>query len=121
MDSSEFNSIYLNDLLEKLSHENKKGILMGDFNIDLLKYDTHGDSSGFLDTMYASFLQPYISAPSRATPYSKTLIDDIFSNMIEDRSISGNLVTAISDHYGQFLLIKRLSNKKYIANTDVYH
>ena len=47
MHSSEFYSIYLSDLLEKLSHENKKIILMGDFNIDLLKYDTHGDSSDF--------------------------------------------------------------------------
>ena len=44
MHSPEFNSIYLNDLLEKFSHENKKIILMGDLNIDLLKYDTHGDS-----------------------------------------------------------------------------
>ena len=90
----------LNDLLEKLSHENKKIILMGDFNIDLLKYDMHGDSSDFLDAMYASFILLYISAPSRVTPHSKALIDNIFSNTIEDGSISGNLVTAISDHYG---------------------
>ena len=121
MNSSEFNSIYLNDLLEKLSHENKKIILMGDLNIDLLKYDTHGDSSDFLDAMYANFFLPYISAPSRITSHSKTLTDNIFSNTIEDGSISGNLVTAISDHYGQFLLMKNLSNKKHIANTEIYH
>ena len=71
MHSCEFNSIYLDNLLEKLSHENKKGILMGDSNIDLLKYDTHGDSYDFLDTIYANFLLPYISAPSRVTPHSK--------------------------------------------------
>ena len=106
--SSEFNSIYLNDL----SHENKKIILRGDFNIDLLKYDTHGDSSDFLDAMYASFLLPYIKAPSRVTPHSKTLIDNIFFNTTEDSSVSGNLVTTISDHYGQFLLMKNLNNKK---------
>ena len=51
MHSSEFNSVYLNDLLKKLSHENNKIILMGDFNIDLLKYDTQGDSSDFLDAI----------------------------------------------------------------------
>ena len=104
MHSSEFNSIYLNDLLEKLSHETKKVILMSDFNIDLLKYDTHGDSSDFLDAMYASFPLPYINTPSRVTPHSKTLIDNIFSNTIEDSSISRNLVTTIYDHYGQFSL-----------------
>ena len=35
-----------------------KIILMGDFNIDLLKYDMHGDSSDFLDAMYANFFSP---------------------------------------------------------------
>ena len=84
---------------------------MDNFNIDLLKYDTHSNSSDFLDAMYANFLLPYISAPSRATLHSKTFINNIFSNTI-DGSISGNLVTAISDHYGQFLLMKNLSNKK---------
>ena len=74
MHSSEFNT------------KIKKYILVGDFNIDLLKYDTHGGSSDFLDAMYANFLLPYISVPSRVTPHSKTLIDNIFSNMIEDSS-----------------------------------
>ena len=99
---------------------------MGDFNIDLLKYDMHGESSDFLDAMYASFLLPYINTPSRVTPHwvtphSKTLIDNIISNTIEDSSVSGNLVTTISDHYGQFLLMKNLNNKKKITKTEVYH
>ena len=77
MHSCEFNSIYLDNLLEKLSHKNKKDILMGDSNIDLLKYDTYGDSYDFLDAIYANFLLPYISAPSRVTPHSKILIEII--------------------------------------------
>ena len=44
-----------------------------------------------------------------------------FPKTIEDRSISGNLGTAIFDNYGQFIFIKRLSNKKCVANTEVYH
>ena len=63
MHPSEFNNIYLKDLLENLSHENKTIVIMGDFNIDLLKYDTEKDSADFLDSMYASFLLPYISTP----------------------------------------------------------
>ena len=46
---SEFNDIYLKVLLENLSHENKTIIIMGDCNIDLLKYDTEKDSADFLD------------------------------------------------------------------------
>ena len=51
MHSSEFNDIYLKDLLENLSHENKTIVIMGDFNIDLLKYDTEKDSADFLDSI----------------------------------------------------------------------
>ena len=96
---------------------------MGDFNIDLLKYDTEKDSADFLDSMYASFLLPYISTPSKVTPHSKTLIDNIFSNNIKDGSILGNIVTTIFDHYAQFLLLQNLNNKiqqtvKYIIKTS---
>ena len=42
---------------------------MGDFNIDLLKYDTEKDSVDLLDSMYASFLLLYIRKP-RVTPHS---------------------------------------------------
>ena len=65
MHSFEFNSIYLNDLLEKLSRENKKNILRNDFVIGLLKYDMQNNSSDFLDAIYANFLLPNISALSR--------------------------------------------------------
>ena len=75
---SDFNDIYLKDLLENLSHENKTIVLMGDFNIDFLKYDTEKDSTNFLDSIYASFLLSYISTTSRVTPRSKTLTDNIF-------------------------------------------
>ena len=36
MSINEFNNSYLDELLEKLTNENKNIILMGDFNINLL-------------------------------------------------------------------------------------
>ena len=74
---------------------------MRNFTIDLFKYDTEKDSADFLDSLYASFLLPYISTPSRVTPHSKILIDNIFSENMEDGSISGNIAAAISDYYAQ--------------------
>ena len=119
MHPSEFNDIDLKALLENLSHENKTIAIMGNFNIDLLKYDTEKDSADFLDSMYASFLLPYIT-PSRVAPRSKTLIDNIFSDNIEDGSISGNIVTTISDHYAQLLLLQNL-NDKNPTKSEIYH
>ena len=90
MNPTEFTESYLSELLQKLSKEDKTIILMGDFNIDLLKYDHNTDSASFLDSLYTNFLLPYISTPSRVTTHSRTLIDNIFSNNIEDGLISGN-------------------------------
>ena len=89
-----------------MSKEDKTIVLLGDFNIDLLKYDTNKDSTAFLDLMYTNFLLPYVTTPTQVTSHSETLIDNIFSNKIEDDLISGNIITTISDHYGQFLLQK---------------
>ena len=75
-----------------------------------MKYDTEKDSADFFFFFYVSFRLPYISTPYQVTPCSKTLIDSIFSN-IEDGSISGNIVTTISDHSAQFLLPQNLNNK----------
>ena len=62
--SGEFNDTFLQNTLEKLSYKNKDIILMGDFNIDIPKYDTSNDSAAFLDIMYENFLLPYISSPT---------------------------------------------------------
>ena len=82
---------------------------MGDFNIDLLKYETSTDSTTCLYSMYTNSLLPYISTPTRVTAHSKTLINNIFSNNIEDGLISGNITTTITDHYAQFLLEKDIN------------
>ena len=112
MEVTEFNDVFLQNILEKLSYENKEIIIMGDFNIDILKYDTNSDSAMFLDNMYENLLLPYIISPTRVTPRSQTLIDNIFSNIIEKDIISGNITTTISDHYMQFVLFKNKTKSK---------
>ena len=94
----------MHDRLEKPSNENIIVALMSDFNIDLLKYDSNINSSNFLDKTYSSFPLSYISSPSRLTTRSQTLIDNIFSNNIEEDINSRILTSKISDHYAQFLL-----------------
>ena len=67
MDAREFSATYLQNTLGKLSYGNKDIILMGDFNIDILKYDTNNDSPAFLDMMYENVLHSYISSPTKLT------------------------------------------------------
>ena len=49
MDLNEFNDYYLNELLHKISSENKAVIFLDRFNIDLMKYDDHHSANEFLD------------------------------------------------------------------------
>ena len=67
MEVTEFNDVFLQNILEKLSYENKEIIIMGDFNIDILEHDTNSDCSTFLDKMYEILLLPYIISPTRFT------------------------------------------------------
>ena len=94
-------------------------MLTGDFNIDLLIYDDNTDSASFHDSLYTNFLLPYISTPIRVTTHFRTLIDNIFSNNIEDGLISGNIISTISDHYAQFLVMKNMMIKQK-ETTDIY-
>ena len=74
--------------------------------------------ASFLDSLYANFLLPYISTPSQVTTHSRTLIDNIFSNNIEDGIILGNIISTISDHYAQFLMKNMKIKQK--ETTDIY-
>ena len=57
---------------------------MDDFNIDVLKYETNSNSVTFLNNMYENLLLQKITLPARVTPRLQTLIDSIFSNIIEE-------------------------------------
>ena len=100
----EFSTNYLDPILQKVSNENKQCILMGDFNVDLPKINSHKESNEFFNNMTSHFFTPYIREPARLR--SKTLIDNIFFNSLENQSLSGNLFIEISDHLIQFLILE---------------
>ena len=98
MTIQEFIDTFFEPLLYKPSYENKNVILLSDFNIDMLHYESHIQTREFLDKIYFGLLSPHITLPTRITPCSRTLIDNIFTNTVDEPSISGNLMCSISDH-----------------------
>ena len=98
----------------EVSKEQKQIFLLGDFNINLLNYNIHQPTNDFLDSLASNSIIPYILQPTRLTSHSKTLIDNIFSNILSSEIISGNLTATISDHLPQFLFAPNiLSNPSY--------
>lgn len=85
-----------------------KCYICGDFNIDLLKYESQNGSKNFVEQLFTSGYYPVISKPTRITNSSSTLIDNIWTNDLSNApdTISGILVDDISDHFPIFYTIK---------------
>jgi exonuclease III len=99
---------YINQTIEQIHQENKLSLVMGDFNIDLLK--SHTSSENFINTMSSFFYLPHILQPTRITDHSSTLIDNIFFNSVEHFTISGNVVYDLTDHLSNFIIFHKFSS-----------
>ena len=109
----------LNQILSKIKNERKMCLLLGDFNIDLLKYQQHDHTKDFLDNIFTNTFFPLITKPTRITEYSATLIDNIFCNSVTQlNAINGILETDISDHLPIFTIIASNIRKKQTTNSS---
>ena len=95
MQQSEFIDEYLKPLSEKLISENKE-----------------------VDIIYSTNLLPNITSRTSLTSHSQILIDNIFSSVINDDCIAGNLFSPISDHHAQFLIIPNYTTQN--SKKDIY-
>ena len=112
---------YFDTCLEKFSASGKPIYILGDFNINLLRFETGNYAHNFLLTAQSYGFVSVIDKPTRVRNDSATLIDNILLNDVSDSIVSGNIVSDISDHYSQFCLIPahkrmqtgRSKNKKF--------
>ena len=103
-------------LLNCESHPESNGFLLMLNSFFLLPYESHPESNDFLLMLNSFFLLPYILQPTRITERSATLIDNIFANTYAMKAISGNLVSKISDHLPQFLIVDNLKVNYKVLN-----
>ena len=80
---------------------------MGDFNIDLLEYDSHNPTNDFINSLIAHSFLPYIYQPTRVTDHPATITDNIFSNSTDYGMVSGNITAMVTDYFAQILLINK--------------
>ena len=112
-DIETFNEL-LGKVLETIKNENKTCIHTGDYNLDLLKTDSHQLTNEFLNLNFAHSYIPLITKPTRVTPTSATLIDNIFTNNLDNNNFTnGILINDISDHFPTIYI-----THKYIYTPD---
>ena len=61
-----------------------------------MNYDEYNQKNDFSDSLASNPFIPLILQPTRTTSHFNTLIDNIFSNIIDPDIISGNLTATIS-------------------------
>ena len=71
---------------------------MGDFNLDLLRYEEHAVSQEFIDSLFSYMFIPIITRPTRLIAHTATLIDSIFTNCLTQNITNGIIINDISDH-----------------------
>ena len=69
----------------------------GDFNIVLLKINQKRHYNALRENLVTAGYLPRITLPTRITDHSATLLDNIFTNVLEEHT-SGVIINSISDH-----------------------
>ena len=92
------------NILDILRGERKVIYLAGDYNINILNSDKHKPCAEFLEKLSSYSLCPLINRHTRINSSSASLIDNIFSNAMNYKLLSGLLCTDINDHLPIFVL-----------------
>ena len=105
-------TMHLEATLSGLRREHKNIILVGNFNYCLLNYNTDRNIKLFVDTLYNHFFQPCITEPTRIIKNQKpSIVDNIFTNILNKDILSGNIKAKITDHLPNFIIINNIISR----------
>ena len=93
-------------ILNKIKIDKKTLYLLGDYNANLINIDKHTPTQELLDMLYSYLLLPLVTKPTRVTTTTATLIDNIFTNDLEnlDKAFTGILYSDVTDHFPIFYI-----------------
>jgi len=88
------------EIIKVIHAENSKlTFILGDYNLNLLKYRSNNSVGEYLDNMVSHSFFPTIRNPTRIIETTATLIDNIFTNCIRNNFSTAILCSDISDHF----------------------
>ena len=70
-------------------------LILGDINIDLLKFESHAEANSFIENIYSFGLSPLITKPTRITDFSATIIHHAYINIQKCATKSGMIIIAL--------------------------
>ena len=117
----------IDEILIKLQSNNNEVVIVGDFNIDLLRINERQVFHNYFETIISNGFVPKITLPTRISKNSSTLIDNILMKLSADseKTTCGILQHNISDHQPCFVALNYVNTKydkiKYIKINPYTH
>ena len=99
---SEFISEYTKIISD---YKDKPLLIMGDFNIDLMCYDSNSSVDRFVNTMMSNSLFPLINRPTNFFRNTSTLIDHSWSNVLHEHTRASIIDSSVSTHKPIFTVL----------------
>ena len=82
-----------------------------------MNFENNKETNDFLELITTNSLIPLILKPTRITSHSQTLIDNILTNITENKVVAGNITTSISDHLMQFAIFQTDTAKTWLPRS----
>ena len=79
-------------------YKEKPLVILGDFNIDLLSYNTDSNTDKFANAMISNSLFPLVNKPTNFFRNSSTLIDHAWCNILNEKTQANILDISVSTH-----------------------
>ena len=108
-------------LCERLTYLNaqkQKYILVGDFNLDLMKYNIATAPTNYLNAIRSAGCNAFINQPTRIKGRESSCIDHVLSNLPTDCIENHILESGVTDHFGTLSKIE--GNTKNTEKQDIY-
>ena len=104
----------LSYILTSMDHNNSEIFLTGDYNINLLSINDKEINAEFLKMLCSLSFYPKITLPTRFSPHSGSLIDNVVCRLTNNtlHVSSGILLKQFSDHQPYFLFFNTLIKQK---------
>ena len=109
----------LSTIVEQINH---KCVILGDFNIDLLKKGIDAEVRNFVNNMSEYAFSPIVTKPTRVQKRSATLLDHIWVNFEPYHNFHHThiLLTGITDHFPVSFYWEREINSNINKKTITY-
>ena len=105
--------------LDILNKANTEYIIVGDINIDFLKYNLATNVTNYANYLNSFGCNVFVDKPTRITNNTASCIDHVYSNMQAENLENYILLSDASDHYSTSTKI--INVDKSMADRDIYY